>query len=57
MSFNSASIDLEWMLTAHGHTRRDGAVGVDGQTAEEYEVNLEANLQNLLDHGQIQRVH
>ena len=38
-------IDLEWMLTAHGHTRRDGAVGVDGQTAEEYEVNLEANLQ------------
>ena len=28
-------IDLEWMLTAHGHTRRDGAVGVDGQTANE----------------------
>ncbi len=42
-------IDIEWMLTAHGHTRKDGAVGVDGQTAEEYEVNLEANLQNLLD--------
>ena len=51
MSFTNLAhhIDLEWMLTAHGHTRRDGAVGVDGQTAEEYEANLEANLQNLLD--------
>jgi hypothetical protein len=34
-------IDIEWMLTAHAQTRKDGAVGVDGQTAEEYEVNLE----------------
>ncbi len=42
-------IDIEWMLTAHAQTRKDGAVGVDGQTAAEYEVNLEANLQNLLD--------
>ena len=42
-------IDIEWMLTAHARTRTDGAVGVDGQTAAEYEVNLEANLQNLLD--------
>jgi RNA-directed DNA polymerase len=40
-------IDIEWMLTAHAQTRKDGAVGVDGQTADEYEVNLEANLQNL----------
>jgi len=58
-------IDIEWMLTAHGHTRRDGAVGVDGQTADEYEVNLEANLQNLLDRAKsgtyvappVRRVH
>jgi RNA-directed DNA polymerase len=58
-------IDMEWMLTAHGHTRKDGAVGVDGQTAEEYEVNLEANLQNLLDRAKsgtyvappVRRVH
>ena len=58
-------IDIEWMLTAHGHTRRDGAVGVDGQTGDEYEVNLEANLQNLLDRAQsgtdvappVRRVH
>jgi len=42
-------IDMEWMLTAHARTRKDGAVGVDGQTAAEYEVNLEANLQSLLD--------
>ena len=28
-------IDMEWMLTAHARTRRDGAVGVDGQTADE----------------------
>jgi RNA-directed DNA polymerase len=40
-------IDMEWMFTAHARTRKDGAVGVDGQTAAEYEVNLEANLQNL----------
>jgi RNA-directed DNA polymerase len=58
-------IDIEWMFTAHGHTRKDGAVGVDGQTAEEYEVNLEANLQNLLDRAKsgtyvappVRRVH
>ena len=47
-------IDMEWMLTAHARTRTDGAVGVDGQTAAEYEVNLEANLQNLLDRAKSQ---
>ena len=58
-------IDIEWMLTAHARTRKDGAVGVDGQTADEYEVNLEANLQNLLDRAKsgtyvappVRRVH
>jgi RNA-directed DNA polymerase len=30
-------------------TRKDGAVGVDGQTAEHYEVNLMGNLQDLLN--------
>ena len=58
-------IDIEWMLTAHAQTRKDGAVGVDGQTAAEYEVNLEANLQNLLDRAKsgtyvappVRRVH
>jgi len=58
-------IDMEWMLTAHARTRTDGAVGVDGQTAAEYEVNLEGNLQNLLDRAKsgtyvappVRRVH
>jgi retron-type reverse transcriptase len=58
-------IDIEGMLTAHAQTRKDGAVGVDGQTADEYEVNLEANLQNLLDRAKsgtyvappVRRVH
>jgi Reverse transcriptase (RNA-dependent DNA polymerase) len=30
-------------------TRKDGAVGVDGQTADEYALNLECNLADLLD--------
>ena len=30
-------------------TCKDGAVGVDGQTASDYEMNLEANLQSLLN--------
>ena len=58
-------IDIEWMLAAYAQTRKDGAVGVDGQTADEYEVNLEANLQNLLDRAKsgtyvappVRRVH
>jgi RNA-directed DNA polymerase len=58
-------IDIEWMFTAHARTRKDGAVGVDGQTAAEYEVNLEANLQSLLDRAKsgtyvappVRRVH
>jgi len=42
-------IDIEWLKEAYRRTRKDGAVGVDGQTAEEYAVNLEVNLQSLLD--------
>ena len=40
-------IDLELLLEAHRRTRKDGAVGVDGQTAEEYAANLEGNLASL----------
>ena len=29
-------IDLEWLREAYRRTRKDGATGVDGQTAEEY---------------------
>jgi len=42
-------IDLDWMREAYRRTRKDGAVGVDGQTAAEYEANLEGNLRSLLD--------
>ena len=42
-------IDLEWMQEAYRLTRKDGASGIDGVTAAEYEVNLEARLLDLLD--------
>src|ERR1700687_4053179 len=42
-------IDLEWMQEAYRLTRKDGATGVDGVTAEDYEANLEANLMDLME--------
>jgi group II intron reverse transcriptase/maturase len=42
-------IDLEWMHEAYALTRKDGATGIDGVTAEQYEANLEANLSDLLE--------
>jgi RNA-directed DNA polymerase len=42
-------IDLEWMQGAYELTRKDGATGIDGVTAAEYEANLEANLVDLLE--------
>ena len=42
-------IDIAWLHEAHRRTRKNAAVGVDGQTAAEYESNLEANLRSLLD--------
>ena len=42
-------LDLAWMREAYRRTRKDGAPGVDGQTAEQYKEHLEENLQNLLD--------
>ena len=34
-------IDFEWMREAYWLTRKDGATGIDGMTAQEYEANLE----------------
>ena len=42
-------IDIDWMHEAYRRTRKDGAVGVDGQTAKDYAVDLEGNLRSLLD--------
>ena len=42
-------IDLEWMKEAYRLTRKDGATGIDGATAADYEAKLEANLTDLLD--------
>jgi RNA-directed DNA polymerase len=67
MSFTSLAhhIDLRWLYAAYQRTRKDGAMGVDGQTAEDYAVNLRANLQGLLDRAKsgayqappVRRVH
>jgi RNA-directed DNA polymerase len=45
----SHHIDMAWLQEAYRRTRKDAAVGVDGQTAAEYEVSLERNLRSLLD--------
>jgi RNA-directed DNA polymerase len=42
-------IDLEWLHEAYRRTRKDGAAGVDGVTAKEYEAALETNLTELLE--------
>jgi group II intron reverse transcriptase/maturase len=67
MAFTSLAhhIDIDWLHEAYRRTRKDGASGVDGQTAAEYEANLEGNLQSLLDRAKsgayrappVRRVH
>ena len=44
MAFTSLAylMDIDWLKEAYRRTRKDGAVGVDGVTAEEYEQDLEA---------------
>jgi len=67
MGFTSLAylMDVEWLREAYCRTRKDGAVGVDGQTAADYERNLEAKLRSLLDRAKsgryfappVRRVH
>ena len=67
VSFTSLAhhIDLGWLYEAYERTRKDGAIGVDEQTAEEYARELEANLQSLLERAKsgsykappVRRVH
>ena len=42
-------IDEYWLQEAYSRTRKDGAVGVDGTTAEQYAEHLSENLRSLLD--------
>jgi group II intron reverse transcriptase/maturase len=58
-------MDLEWLREAHRRTRKDGAVGVDGETSEAYAAHLEENLRSLLERAKsgtyrappVRRVH
>jgi group II intron reverse transcriptase/maturase len=42
-------IDMDWMREAFDRTRKGGATGVDGQTADDFAACLDANLRSLLD--------
>ncbi|TWU21761.1 group II intron reverse transcriptase/maturase [Bythopirellula polymerisocia] len=67
MAFTSLAylMDIDWLKDAYRCTRKDGAAGVDGVTAEQYEQDLEGNLQSLLDRAKsgtykappVRRVH
>ena len=50
MGFTSLAylMDVEWLHEAYRRTRKDGAVGVDGQSGAQYARDLEKNLQSLL---------
>jgi RNA-directed DNA polymerase len=42
-------VDMDWMREAYRRTRKNGAVGVDGQDSQAFAADLEGNLQHLLD--------
>jgi RNA-directed DNA polymerase len=58
-------IDIDWLREAYRRTRKNGATGVDRQTADEYASNLEVNLRSLLERAKsgsyvappVRRVH
>jgi RNA-directed DNA polymerase len=58
-------IDIDWLREAYRRTRKNGATGVDRQTADEYASNLEDNLRALLERAKtgsyvappVRRVH
>jgi hypothetical protein len=67
MGFTSLAyfIDIDWLREAYRLTRKDGGVGVDGQTGEDYAEDLEGNLRSLLERAKsglyqappVRRVH
>jgi group II intron reverse transcriptase/maturase len=58
-------IDLDWLKEAYRRTRKDGATGVDRQSATQYAERLEENLRALLERAKsgtyrappVRRVH
>ena len=50
-AFNTLAhnIDVDWLKVAFRRTRKDGAPGIDGLMARDYETQLEENLQSLLN--------
>jgi RNA-directed DNA polymerase len=58
-------IDVDWICEAFNRTRKGGAEGVDGISAEEYAARLGDNLRSLLDRAKsgryrappVRRVH
>jgi RNA-directed DNA polymerase len=58
-------MDIGWLKEAVRRTRKDGATGIDGVTAQEYEQDLEGNLAGLLERAKsgnyrappVRRVH
>lgn len=58
-------MDVAWLREAYRRTRKTGAAGVDGQTADEYGKDLEKNLVSLLERAKsgsyrappVRRVH
>jgi RNA-directed DNA polymerase len=67
MGFTSLAHHLtnRWLYEAYLRTRKSGAVGVDGQTAQDYAADLGNNLQSLLERAKsgtyrappVRRVH
>ena len=61
----SHHIDEVWLREAYRGTRKNGATGVDGQSAQQYAQQLEGNLQSLLERAKtgtyrapaVRRVH
>jgi RNA-directed DNA polymerase len=58
-------IDIGWLREAYRRTRKDGATGIDRQTADEYARNLDESLRSLLERAEsgsyvappVRRVH
>lgn len=59
MAFRSLAhlIDTDWLREAYRRTRKDGARGVDGQSAQEYQADLEGNLRSLLERAKSGTYH